>query len=66
LAEKNDFIRGVVGWAPLISDGVERDLGKFAGQKKFKAVRHVLQDEKDDRYAVRPDFQRGISVLKKF
>jgi L-fuconolactonase len=56
----------VVGWAPLISDGVERDLEKFAGQKKLKAVRHVLQDEKDDRYAVRPDFQRGILALKKF
>jgi len=40
------------GLGPLISDGVERDLGKIAGQKKFKAVRHVLQDEKDDRYAV--------------
>jgi L-fuconolactonase len=66
LAQKTDFIRGVVGWAPLISDGVERDLEKFASQKKLKGVRHVLQDEKDDRYAIRQDFQRGISALKKF
>ena len=66
LAEKNDFIRGVVGWAPLISPGVEKDLGTFAGQKKLKGIRHVLQDEKDDRYAVREDFQRGVGTLKKF
>jgi len=66
LANKNDFIRGVVGWAPLISNDVEKDLEKFAGQKKLKAIRHVLQDEKDDRYAVREDFQRGIGVLRKF
>ena len=66
LANKNDFIRGVVGWAPLISKDVEKDLEKFAGQKKLKAIRHVLQDEKDDRYAIREDFQRGIAVLKKF
>ena len=66
LANKNDFIRGVVGWAPLISKDVEKDLEKFAGEKKLKAIRHVLQDEKDDRYVVREDFQRGIGVLKKF
>jgi L-fuconolactonase len=66
LAQKNDFIRGVVGWAPLISPSVEKDLEKFAGQKKLKAFRHVLQDEQDDRYAVREDFVRGIGALKKF
>ncbi len=66
LANKNDFIRGVVGWAPLISKDVQKDLEKFAAEKKLKAIRHVLQDEKDDRYAIREDFQRGIGVLKKF
>ncbi len=66
LAEKNDFIRGVVGWAPLVSKDVEKDLEKVAAQKKLKGIRHVLQDEKDDRYAVREDFRRGIGVLKKF
>ncbi len=66
LAEKNDFIRGVVGWAPLVSERVEEELEKSRGRKKLKGVRHVLQDEKDDRYAVREDFLRGIRVLKKF
>jgi L-fuconolactonase len=66
LAEKNDFIRGVVGWAPLISADVGKDLEEFAGRKKLKGVRHVLQEEKDDRYAVREDFVRGVGALKKF
>src|SRR5688572_24265921 len=66
LADKSDFIRGVVGWAPLVSESVEKDLDKFAGHKKLKGVRHVLQDERDDRYAVRQDFQRGIGKLKQF
>src|SRR5438105_4135109 len=29
LAEGNDFIKGVVGWAPLVSESVEKDLEKF-------------------------------------
>jgi L-fuconolactonase len=66
LADKIVFVRGVVGWAPLVSATVEKDLEKFAGQKKLKALRHVLQDEKDDRYAVREDFVRGVGALKKF
>lgn len=66
LAAANDFIRGVVGWAPLVSPDVARDLARFAAQPKFKAVRHVLQDEPDDDYALRDDFNRGIGELKRF
>ena len=65
-AEKNDFIRGVVGWVPLVSMDVACDIGKFAGRTKLKAVRHVLQDEPDDNYMLRPEFDRGISLLKDF
>jgi L-fuconolactonase len=66
LAEKNDFIRGVVGWVPLVSAGVREDLSRLAKRGKLKAVRHVLQDEPDDDYALRDDFNRGISLLKEF
>jgi L-fuconolactonase len=65
LAEENDFIRGVVGWAPLISATVEDDLARYANRPKLKAVRHVLQDEPDDNYMLRDDFNRGIALLKK-
>src|SRR5262245_56517486 len=44
LAEEHEFIRGVVGWVPLISPGVESDLERFAVNRKLKGVRHVLHD----------------------
>jgi L-fuconolactonase len=66
LAEKNDFIKGVVGWVPLKSIDLSCELQKFAGHSKLKAVRHVLQDEPDDNYMLRPEFDRGISLLKDF
>jgi L-fuconolactonase len=66
MAERNEFIKGVVGWVPLVSDRVAEELEKFAGRKKLRGVRHVLQDEKDDRYMLRDDFQHGISLLGRF
>jgi L-fuconolactonase len=67
LAEQNaDFIRGIVGWVPLVSETVARDLSRYAGRSKLKAVRHVLQDEPDDDYMLRDDFNRGVALLKDF
>jgi len=66
LAQNNSFIKGVVGWVDLKSSSVEQDLEKFATYKKFKGVRHVLQDEKDDRYMFRPRFlKKGIKSIRK-
>ncbi|MEX2304387.1 MAG: amidohydrolase family protein [Bryobacterales bacterium] len=63
-ARQHDFIKGVVGWVPLIDGGVQGVLEEFAAQPKAKAVRHVLQGEADDRYMLRADFNRGIALLK--
>ena len=65
-ADNNDFIRGVVGWVPLIDENVGRSLERFSKRPKLKAVRHVLHDEADDRYMLREDFNRGISMLHSF
>ncbi len=65
-AEANSFMRGVVGWVPLVEATVERDLAKYAGRMKLKGIRHVLHDEADDFYMLRVDFNAGISKLKKF
>ena len=64
LAENDELIRGVVGWVPLISPTVRNDLARYANRPKLKAVRHVLQDEPDDGYMLRDDFNRGIGLLK--
>ena len=64
LADRNEFIRGVVGWVPLVSPDVAKDLAEFAGRAKLKAVRHVLQDEPDDGYVLREDFNAGVRALQ--
>ena len=67
LAAKNEFLRGVVGWVPLVDgDRVRPHLERFAKHPKFKGVRHVVQDEADPRYILRPDFNQGIRALLEF
>ena len=63
LAGRNDFIRGVVGWVPLIDGKVQEVLERLASHGKLKSVRHVLHDEPDDRYMLRDDFNAGIGRL---
>ena len=64
LAEEFPFIRGVVGWVDLRSDQLEEQLNEFRQNPKFVGVRHVLQDEPDDRFMLRKDFLQGIAKLK--
>jgi L-fuconolactonase len=66
LADRYDFIKGVVGWVDLRAPDVEKDLEMLARHPKFVGVRHVAQDEPDDRFLVGKDFLRGISKLKQF
>ena len=66
LADQYPFIAGVVGWVDLRSPRVEDDLARLAAHRKFRGVRHVVHDEPDDRFMMRPDFARGIAALAKF
>jgi L-fuconolactonase len=66
LADRAPIIKGVVGWVDLQSETVGAQLAKFAGHPKFVGVRHVVQDEPDDNFMLRPDFLRGIGKLKQF
>ncbi|ETT52684.1 amidohydrolase family protein [Paenibacillus sp. FSL H7-689] len=66
LADRHECIKGVVGWVDLCSDEVRNQLELFASNPYLKGVRHVIQDEPDLKYVLREDFQRGISLLKKY
>ena len=66
MAEKHDFLRGVVGWVPLTEKDVEKHLERLSAHKKFKGVRHVIQGEPDDNYILRPDYNAGIKKLLKY
>jgi L-fuconolactonase len=63
-ADRFGFIKGVVGWVPLADAKVETALERYAGHPAFIAVRHVVQDEPDDEFLLRPDFNRGVARLK--
>jgi L-fuconolactonase len=66
LADRHTFIKGIVGWVDLCSEQLEEELERFEGHPKLAGVRHVLQDEVDDRFMLRPDFMRGIGKLAQF
>jgi len=66
LAGKNEFILGVTGWLPLIDENTEGYIERYASDEKLKAVRHVIQDEEDNYFILRKDFNRGVSLLKKY
>jgi L-fuconolactonase len=64
LAERHDFIAGVVGWVDLRAADVRVQLERFRGRPKLVGIRHIVQGEPDDRFLLRPDFCRGIEVLQ--
>lgn len=66
LAEKHDFIKGVVGWIDFQAEDVEEKLIQYARQDKLKGFRHVLQGEKQRDFMLRPAFKNGIAKLKNF
>ncbi|ACO32694.1 MULTISPECIES: amidohydrolase family protein [Acidobacterium] len=63
LAEKHSFLAGVVGWAPIASPDFPHILESLQSNSRLKGLRHVLQGEPDERYALQPDFTRGLSLL---
>jgi L-fucono-1,5-lactonase len=63
LADAHPFIRGVVGWVDLCAADVADQLARIAPHPKLRGVRHIVQDEPDDRFMLRPDFMRGIAAL---
>ena len=66
LAEQHDFLAGVVGWVDLASPQCEEQVLEFRAHPKFVGVRHVVQDERDDDFIVRPEVMRGLKVLEKY
>jgi len=66
LADESEIIRGVVGWVDLRSDEVDAQLEELNAHPRFVGVRHVVQDEEDDRFIVGEAFTRGIALLEKY
>ena len=65
LADKNDFIKGVVGWLDLRASNIESVLEKYSRFPKLKGLRHLVQAEADHNFMLRPAFLNGIAALEK-
>jgi L-fuconolactonase len=66
LSDASPVIRGVVGWVDLRGKKVAEDLAELVRHPKFAGVRHVVQDEPEDNFMLRPEFRAGIEALKQF
>ena len=66
LAKTASIIKGVVGWVDLRSPKLEDQLADLSQHEKLVGVRHVVQDEPDDRFMLSDEFRRGIGLLHPF
>jgi L-fuconolactonase len=66
IAEKHSFIKGIVGWVDLQSETLSERLTYYSTKKKIKGFRHVIHDEPDINFMLRPAFLNGIKALQSF
>jgi L-fuconolactonase len=67
LAARDPRIRGMVAHAPLERGAaVTPDLEKLAGHGLTRAIRRLLQDERDAEFCLRPGFLEGVRLLPRF
>lgn len=65
LASENPFIKGVVGWVDLTNSRVGGMLDDLQEEPKLKGIRHLVHDEPDPRWLLRPDVLRGLAELER-
>lgn len=65
-AEEHPFIKGVVGWLDLCAEDIEEKLQEYSKNPLLKGLRHIVQDEPDEYFMLRPEFLRGVSLLEKY
>lgn len=63
LAATSPLVRGVVGWADLCAPDAADAVAALAQRPKLRGLRHLVQDEPDDAFLLRADFQRGVAAL---
>ena len=63
LAETSDLILGVVGWVDLKDPQLVKTLTELKKHKKFKGVRHIIQDEPDVNWMLQTEVMRGLRTL---
>lgn len=67
-ATKNDWIKGVVGWLPLMQPEQTYTTlqEKFLHEKYFKGVRHLIHDEPDAKWLLQPAVMESLEILAEY
>lgn len=65
LAQRYDFVKGVVGWMDLAERDAPIRIAKWATQPKFKGVRPMLQSMSDDTWILQPKLEPAIRAMIK-
>jgi L-fuconolactonase len=65
LAAAHDYVTGVVAWVDLAHGTLGSNLDELARHRKFKGVRHLIQDEPDDAWMIRKDVLNGFRELER-
>lgn len=65
LADKNPFIKGIVGWVDLQNKNLEDKLLYWSEYPVIKGFRHIVQAESDG-FLRKEAFVNGIKLLKSF
>lgn len=66
LANRNPFIKGVVGWVDFRAGNLRERLVHYSKFPVVKGFRHVVQDEQDDNFILGEKFCNGIALLQEF
>src|SRR5699024_6709537 len=66
MMEQYSFIKGVVGWLDIRARNFRDRLDHYAANQALKGLRHLVQDEPDDRFLLRDDVMEGIGMLRDY
>lgn len=65
-ADRHPWVLGVVGWVPLSEPAIAAlALDQLSSHVRFKGVRHLIHDEPDPDYLVRPAVIAGLAELER-
>ncbi|SIQ46669.1 L-fuconolactonase [Rhizobium sp. RU35A] len=63
VAEKTDFVAGVVGWIDMEATDFAARLGRYRQHPKFVGIRPMLQGLDDDAYILRPSVLDSLKTV---
>lgn len=68
VAGKTDWIKGVVGWLPLLEPEATESVlaADYPANPYFKGVRHLVHDEPDPRWLLQPPVLESLGLLAEY